>query len=225
MVTSTDTISNAVAAQQAGSGSAAASQRLSGDLEDFLKLLTTQLKNQDPTQPLDANDFTQQIVALSGVEQQINTNKNLENMVALFSQQQSASLVNYIGKFVEAEGNKGYFDGENVFFAYDLPQEASEVEVSISDEAGNVVFAGYGTQEAGRNLVYWDGINSFTSAQMKAGIYQITVHAKDIGGQEMEPQTYTSGVVTAIDTQDGESKLMLGTIPMDVEDVLAIRQS
>lgn len=210
--------------QTSPKGANKALQDLSGDFENFLLLLTTQLKNQDPTQPLDTNQFTQQIVQLSGVEQAIATNKHLEDMMAMFGQNQFASLVSYIGKSVESDGNKGLLVDEVAYFAYDLASPAHDVSVSISDAQGNVVFTGQGTKNLGRNTVYWDGTNSFTSQKMPEGTYSFTVTAKDAGGQVVESKTYTTGLVTSVETKDGTSQLMLGDIAVPLDKVLAIRQ-
>ena len=57
-------------------------KQLSGNFSTFLNLLTTQLKNQDPTSPMDTNQFTQQLVMYSQVEQQIQSNSNLKTLIA-----------------------------------------------------------------------------------------------------------------------------------------------
>ena len=69
--------------QTLNSAQSQATQQLAGNFDTFLKLLTTQLQNQDPMSPMDSNQFTQQLVAFSGVEQQINTNDNLQSLIAL----------------------------------------------------------------------------------------------------------------------------------------------
>ncbi|HZZ11369.1 MAG TPA: flagellar hook capping FlgD N-terminal domain-containing protein, partial [Paraburkholderia sp.] len=84
----------------AGAGQSTASQQLAGNFDTFLTLLTTQLQNQDPLSPMDSTQFTQQLVAFSGVEQQINTNNNLQSLIALNQSQQAASAVSYIGHSV-----------------------------------------------------------------------------------------------------------------------------
>ena len=80
-----------------------AASALAGNFEMFLQLLTTQLKNQDPTSPMDPSEFTQQLVQFSQVEQQININKNLEAMMAMLKTSQASSNLNYIGKVVDFE--------------------------------------------------------------------------------------------------------------------------
>src|SRR5215470_14788285 len=91
--------SAASTASQASTGQAADAQKtLSSNFDTFLTLLTTQLQNQDPLQPMDSNQFTQQLVEFSQVEQQINSNKNLESLISLTKYQTNQSAVSYLGK-------------------------------------------------------------------------------------------------------------------------------
>src|SRR5579871_1104868 len=73
---------------------------LSSNFSTFLTLLTTQLKNQDPTSPMDSNQFTQQLVEFSQVEQQINTNDNLQTLISQGSSTASAMATTYLGRNV-----------------------------------------------------------------------------------------------------------------------------
>lgn len=225
MVTATSAATNTVSGQTQTKDANSALQTLSGDFENFLLLLTTQLKNQDPTQPLDTNQFTQQIVQLSGVEQAIATNKHLENMMSILGQNQSSNLVNYIGKHVESAGNKGVLVNGRADFVYNLASAANTVQVTISDKNGNVVFSGQGTKEAGRNVVYWDGVNSLTGERMPQGTYSVNVVAKDAGGKSVSATTYTTGVVNAVETKDGKSQLMIGDVAIALDKVLSIRDA
>src|ERR1051325_236388 len=94
MYTSPVSSSNSAAQGQAAS----AQKQLSSNFDTFLTLLTTQLQNQDPLQPMDSNQFTQQLVEFSQVEQQINSNQNLESLISLTKNQTSQSAVSYLGK-------------------------------------------------------------------------------------------------------------------------------
>src|SRR6202000_1078697 len=85
------------AASTNGSSNDAMSQ-LSGNFDTFLQLLTTQLKNQDPTSPMDSNEFTQQLVEFSQVEQQINTNTNLQTLITQGTSQAGTFASTYLGK-------------------------------------------------------------------------------------------------------------------------------
>lgn len=215
-----DTILN----PDAGRTSSKASKALSNNLGDFLKLLTTQLKNQDPTQPMDTSQFTQQIATLSGVEQQINTNRNLEDIVSLFSSSQINGVVGYIGKRIEAQGNKATLENGGAIFIYDLETEAKTVDLSITDASGAVVFSGEGDIKAGRNEVFWDGKNSFSGATMPDGVYTIGLKAKDYTGKEIKATTTTTGRITAVDLQDGKPTLLMGDHRIPLDKVLTIRE-
>lgn len=224
MAGSTDTITSATQTQAQKDKSAEATRKsLATDFDSFLKLLTTQLKNQDPTAPLDTNQFTQQIVSFTGVEQQVNTNSNLEKLLKSINGSQLSSTVGYIGKSIETDGNQGILSNGAAYFRYDLPQAANSVSVSITDSTGKQVFTGQGKTDAGKNLVVWDGKNSTTGAASPDGTYTFTVTAKDGLGKAITAKTFTTGTVTAVDTQSGSSKLLLGDLSVDLSKVLVIR--
>ena len=110
-MTTVDPTTSAAAATASAAPSAAQTQ-LAGNFDTFLTLLTTQLQNQDPLNPMDSNQFTQQLVAFSGVEQQINTNANLQSLIALSLSQQASSAVNYIGHSVVMTSGKGALENQ-----------------------------------------------------------------------------------------------------------------
>src|SRR5215468_478605 len=87
--------------------STSAEQTLAGNFNTFLTLLTSQLQNQDPLSPMDSTQFTQQLVMFSQVEQQINTNDNLQSLIALNLSQNANSAVNYIGRSVVMTNGEG----------------------------------------------------------------------------------------------------------------------
>jgi flagellar basal-body rod modification protein FlgD len=209
-----------------GSKADAAAVSLGNDLNTFLKLLTTQLNNQDPTEPLDTNQMTQQLVSLSGVEQSIATNKNLEKMLALLQTSQLDTAVSYIGKSVEAEGNKGMLQGGQAEFAYDLPAGATAATITITNSEGRAVFSGEGSKKTGKNVVIWDGVNSFTSKDEPDGQYTISIAAKDAKGDLIkDTKTYTSGRVTSVDMKDGNVELNIGTLKIAIDKVISIREA
>ena len=80
--------------------------QLSANFDTFLTLLTTQLKNQDPTSPMESDKFTDQLSQFAQVEQGIQSNKNLENLLAMQSQQRQLSALSYVGAEIEAVGDK-----------------------------------------------------------------------------------------------------------------------
>ncbi len=205
--------------------SAAASQdQLSSDFNFFLTMLTTQLKNQDPTSPLDTNEFTQQIAQYSAVQQQVIANDNLEKLIAAGQQSAITTAVSYIGKEIETTGNKGEVSGGQGAFSYILPRAAATAEIAITNSSGQVVFRGAGTTKEGRNLVVWDGVNSSTGAQEADGTYTITVTAKDTDGKAITVETRSVAVVGGVESDsDGNVLLTAGSSKVALDDILAVR--
>jgi flagellar basal-body rod modification protein FlgD len=209
--------------------SSSAASVLASDFDTFLQLLTTQLKNQDPTDPMDANAFTEQLVQFSQVEQQININKNLESMIALLQSQQSSSNLSYIGKVVDFDSNEiELAEGGAGFWSYDLPDDAATVQYKILDEDGNVVRSGSmsaeeaGSGSSGRIEVAWDGTDENGNA-CDAGTYSLEVTAKDASGNTLDGTTvYARGYVEAVETIDGESYLIVSGMQVLPEDVIAV---
>lgn len=219
-VTATNAASKVVEQDSAAEN---ARRKLSGDFDTFLLLLTTQLKNQDPVEPLDTHQFTSQLVQFASVEQAIDTNSNLEEMIDMQSGSEVSNAVNYIGKFVQATGNSGRLQGGVAAFSYHLPQAAATAEVSITTPAGQVVYTGTAPSEFGKNDVIWDGSNSFNGTDMPNGIYNVAVVAKDSDGNKIEAETYTTGFVTGVSLEDGKPTLQIGEIDLSMDKVLAVR--
>jgi flagellar basal-body rod modification protein FlgD len=215
-------VSNTTTPTAPPSQSDTARKSLSGTVDNFLKLLITQLKNQDPTAPLDTNQMTQQIATLSQVEQQINTNSNLERMTAVLSASNNSSIANYIGKRVEASGSAGALYNGHAEFAYYLQTDAAQAAVTIKDQAGNVVYEGTGTTARGRNQFNWDG-RSNNGQAMPDGVYNISIEAIDDSGTPVAAQTFTTFVVHSVDTANGNIYLSSdGDIAIPVEQISSI---
>lgn len=206
------------------SGSTASQNQLTSDFNFFLKLLTTQLQNQDPSKPLDTNQFTQQIAQYSGVQQQVNTNTNLEKLLAANKQSGVTTAVGYIGREIESKGNSGDVIGGQGAFSYILPRQASTVELTVTNQSGQVVFRGNGATQSGRNLVVWDGLNSSTGNQEPDGTYHIAINARDPEGKSISAETRSVGVVSGVETDGaGNTLLISGNTTVNFNDVLAVR--
>lgn len=189
---------------------------LAKNFDTFLTLLTTQLKNQDPTSPMDSKEFTNQLVMFSQVEQSINQNKNLEKLLAMFASQQSSNNLSYIGKIVDVDDNQVELQQDgSAFWSYELPAGATSVKYNILDSAGKVVRtvtsnAPAGGFPKGRIELAWDGKDGQSVAQ-PAGKYKLEVVAKDGGGKTIEgSKVYARGYVSSLDTVDGQQYLVIG---------------
>ncbi len=204
------------------SDSGKASKTLAGDFDNFLKLLTIQLKNQDPTQPLDANAFTNQLVSFSGVEQAVKTNTNLESIINMSKESQINNAVSYLGNVVEVEGSQSELKNGQATFSYDLPSSARNVFVSISDENGKVVYAGNGETSVGKHQIIWTGTNQ-SQQQMPDGSYNVSITALDDSGQPIVPKTTIIGQVDAVSIKDGSALLSIGKLNFTTDKVLSVK--
>jgi flagellar basal-body rod modification protein FlgD len=189
--------------------------------QQFLKMLITELKNQDPTQPVDPTAFVGQIATLNQVQQQVATNDALQQLVSLFTANQSNSMVNYIGKEVTASGNDFSVTNGSGAVNYTLAAGASSAKVTITNSAGMTVFTGTGTTIAGDNSVIWNGKNN-AGDQMPDGAYKFTVTATDATGKAVTATTQTIGVVTAVNTENGTSTLAIGNISVPIANVQSV---
>lgn len=223
VATNVDNAANAAVNATANANTPTAAQKgLNGDYDQFLKLLTTELTNQDPTQPLDTNQITQQLASLSQVQQGINTNTKLDSLISLYNASQANTAVSYIGKQVDATGNQINLNGGTSALVYTLPTGAASATVTIKDSIGNTIFTGPAAATEGRNQVMWNGTNSSTGATAPDGTYNFTVDAIDAKGKALTATTYTTGIVTAVNTVAGVNSLALGQISVPLSSVQSI---
>ena len=214
----------AVSGVAATSTAASATSRASiaNNFDTFLLLLTTQLKNQNPLDPLDTNQFTQQLVQFAGVEQQIRSNESLEALGNLNKTSQLSTAMNYVGATVTAEGATSALKSGVATWYVTAPRPASAT-INVSDASGNVVFTHDTTLEAGTNGFSWDG--KMTNGQTAPeGQYTIRINAKDASGQGVKISTQFSGVVDAVDLSGSEPLLMVGTALLSLDKVKAVQK-
>jgi flagellar basal-body rod modification protein FlgD len=212
---------------QTPTASDSASTTLASNFNTFLTLLTTQLKNQDPTSPMDSKEFTQQLVQFSQVEQSINTNKNLEKLISMFQSQTASNNINFVGKLVDVDSDKVKLtsQGDYGYWSYDLPAGATNVKFTITDSSGKVVRTVTSTASAGQNgriQLAWDGQDS-TGNAVPAGTYKLAVTALDATGKSVDGvHVYARGYVTSLDTVDGTQYLMVGGQQITPDKVVSV---
>lgn len=195
--------------------------KLSGDFDTFLKLLTTQLQNQDPTSPMDTSQMTDQLTQFSQVEQQISSNDKLDSILAALSSTTANQNLSYLGRVVEFDSNKlalmtigkneAGVETREAVVAYNLPNVGADVNVQIIDpKTGLVVRTIEGDGEIGRHTVAWDGKND-AGDQLANGQYDFKVVAKDAKGENI-PNIKTSfiGLVYSLENTTKGSALDVG---------------
>lgn len=203
-------------ATSAPTRSGTALSSLLNDFDSFLRLLTTQLQNQDPLEPMDSSEFTNQLVQFSQVEQQINTNQNLESLLSLQSLNMTSLALGFMGMNVEATGNELDYTGDPLQFAYSLPENSTGTMISITDENGSVIRKLEGETDAGVHEVVWDGLDDLGQPATN-GTYTLNVSAENEEGKTLNINTTVPGYVTGIEsTADGNIMLLIGDkkVPM-----------
>ena len=140
-------------------------------------------------------------------------------------QTQLSTAVSYLNREVETEGNTGTLGAGQATFSYFLPESGQSAQVTITNSAGRAVFNGQGSLDKGRNLVVWDGTNSFNGDVEPDGKYTITVKAKNAAGNDMTADTRAVGIVTGVESgKDGAIKLTVGDLEVPFDQILAVRE-
>ena len=190
--------------------SSSATQTLSADMDTFLTMLTTQLQYQDPLDPMDAAEYTNQLVQYSNVEQAIQTNTKLDNLLNLSIYNLGVQASTYVGKTVQAIGDMMPLDGGVGKATYTLSKNVSECTIVVKDANGNVVYNTIGENSAGAHDFVWDGKNS-AGEQRPDGAYQIVVNTTVPSGETSAAVTTTVfGRVTGVASDDSGIYLGLG---------------
>ena len=195
---------------------------LAENYETFLKLLTEQLKNQDPMQPQDASEFTNQLVQFSQVEQQIASNDKLDNLITSMNANRPVQALSYIGNVVEMSGNALPLQDGVADFSVAIPKKPAEAVVEVQDSTGRAIRTLDLPPRAGFQELRWDG-KSAAGVQMKDGFYQVVVKAKDEDGKDMQTIVQTSGRVTGVDMSEGETYLDVGGVAVKLDQVTSVR--
>ncbi|HWY65025.1 MAG TPA: flagellar hook capping FlgD N-terminal domain-containing protein [Rhizomicrobium sp.] len=194
---------------------------LSSNFSTFLTLLTTQLKNQDPTSPMDSNQFTQQLVMYSQVEQQINTNDNLKTLISQGTSNAAGMTTSYLGKKVSVTNGQASLTNSSATWTYNLKTTAATAQLSVSDSTGKTVFTGTGDTVAGNNTFTWDG-KDINGNQLPDGPYKLTVTAADSAGNTVTNTVISTGTVTQIDMTGTAPQLIVGNMEVGLGDIATV---
>jgi flagellar basal-body rod modification protein FlgD len=215
---------NGVAFKDTTNGGSNASQSLADTFDTFLALLTTQLQNQDPLDPMKSQEFTQQLVQFSGVEQAINSNKKLDQLVQLQTSNQLTGAVSYIGKSVEVVGDQLMLQDGTSEITYGLDGKATQTTIKIIDQTGKTVRTVNGATDQGRHEYVWDGRND-SGAPVPDGVYNFTVIAVGPENKTVNTVTAAVGKVTGIEIVDNTVTLNIGELGIGLDKIFAVRDT
>jgi flagellar basal-body rod modification protein FlgD len=194
-------ISAAAAPTQATS----AFSSLTRNVDTFLTLLTTQLKNQDPLEPLDTEKFTSQLVEFASVEQSIRTNSHLEALIALQGAEDRQSAIAFVGKDVTISSDRAALSGGEATWSYTLAAPGA-VTISVLNARGETVARSASLAAAGAHAFSWNGVTSLGAAAPD-GVYRLVIDAKDANGAAVKPEIETTTRVLAASFREGAPQL------------------
>jgi flagellar basal-body rod modification protein FlgD len=196
--TTTPPASSSSSNSAASSATALANQQIAGNFQSFLTLLTTQLQNQNPLDPLDTNQFTQQLVEFAGVQQQLNTNDSLATLVSLQQTAQSTQALGFVGKTAVVDGSTATVINSAATWDLNVPKD-SNLNISITSSTGQTVYSGTYQVTAGDNQAFaWNGVGT-DGTQWPDGQYKLTATAVDSSGNSVAITTQIQGVVSSVD--------------------------
>ena len=196
-------------------------QSLSGNYQTFLNMLMTQLQNQDPSSPMDTDQFTTELVQFSGVEQQIQTNTSLSQLISLGQSSQMLQTSSILGHNVTATSSQLALQGGNAALNF-TAASAGPVTIQVSNANGQVVAQSNVTATAGSNAWSWNG-QSASGAQLPDGAYGVTVSQAGSGGAGGTALPFTiSGKVTGAQSSNGTMQIDLGTLQLPMSSVTAV---
>jgi flagellar basal-body rod modification protein FlgD len=185
-------------ASSSNQASSSSSGTLAGNFQTFLTLLTTQLQNQNPLDPLDTNQFTQQLVQFAGVEQQLKTNDQLTSLVSLQQTTQATQALDFVGKNAVVDGSTAPMTNKVATWQLSIPT-ASTLTVNIASSTGQNVFSGSYGVNAGDNQVFsWNGLGN-DGTQWPDGKYTLTATGADASGNPVTVSTQIQGQVNSVD--------------------------
>jgi flagellar basal-body rod modification protein FlgD len=211
---STSTVNQATFSSAAATAAAAKStvnKTANGlNVSDFLTLMTTQLKNQDPFKPLDGTEMVAQLAqfgTVSGVQQM---NTTLGTLSDSLRASQALSGATMVGHEIIAQSGTASFDGSTAIVGgVDVPAGASSATLTISDATGQVVRHVMVPTAAGQQVFKWDGKND-AGAQVGAGSYTLTATA-NVGGATQGLTTAVAARVTSVSLDSSGTGLTLNT--------------
>jgi flagellar basal-body rod modification protein FlgD len=195
--------------------------------QEFLQLLVTQLKNQDPLSPMESQEFASQLAEFTSVETLTSIDERLEENtntdLLLMQSIQNTMAASFIGKEVTALSDDIYLEADkDATLRYKLGANADKVTVTISDANGKVVRTIVtGSVTSGENSLAWDGKND-SGEKLASGNFTYTVTAVDAEGDSVASLTFCKALITSVGYQSGTAVLVAGGVEIPFANVMQI---
>ncbi|MDP2308294.1 MAG: flagellar hook capping FlgD N-terminal domain-containing protein [Pseudomonadota bacterium] len=191
--------------------------------DTFLRLLTTQLQNQDPSNPVSNEEFVAQLAQFSQLEELQGISTGLESLYLVNSSMNNASMTNLLGRNVVARSDTFHYGGSGEQeIHYDASAAATTATLTVTDADGHVVWSGEtGALTEGEGSYTWDGKDS-SGALVEAGDYTFTVTATDVNGEAVEVIQLVEGIIDQMSFEDGSARPTIDGVPIDLGDIVRL---
>jgi flagellar basal-body rod modification protein FlgD len=193
---------------------------LSSNFSDFLQMLMTQLQNQDPTSPMDTNEFTTELVQFSGVEQQINTNGSLTQLIQLTQAGETMQGTSMTGKQVTVQSTQIPLQKGSGTLNFNDPT-AGPVAIAITDASGQQLYGTTLTATAGQNSWSWNGKND-QGTQLPDGVYNAAIVSENANGTTSAMPFTVTGTATGVESLSSGMQLELGALTVPFSSVQSV---
>jgi flagellar basal-body rod modification protein FlgD len=220
-----DAITSSTSSINSSSSTESTSDSSTLDKDAFLKLLITELQNQNPLEPMDNQDFVNQMVQFQNMEQMSNMSESLQSFLGTLSSTTKLQASSVVGKYAVIEGNEMELSsGYTQQILYSMDSEGT-VMITIEDENGTVVrteLLGY--KEAGLQTYQWDGMNDY-GATMEDGTYTYQLSTIDENGNQSEFGGVTGGIVQAVQYIDDDIYVIINGESYSFENIIEISEA
>lgn len=188
--------------------------------DDFLRLLVTQLKNQDPLKPVENAQFIAELAQFSQLEQSAKQVKLLEQNIAAQAASLQFSMLPLVGRDVRFNGAVVQLNKESVPMQFSLNQDAASVGLTVLDEADRAIrTVALGPQRAGEHTVNWDGRDQ-NGNSAAPGTYKFAVSALDARGERISAATTSTMKVMGVRLLDGQPRVLVGNTVLDPDSIV-----
>lgn len=212
-----------------GAGAAAANDTdktknsISEEKQIFLDILLTQLQNQNPLDPVDTTEFTNQLVAYSSLEQEMEANQNLGSVIDALNSANTLSAVSYLGADVDIDTQASVMQDDQARWSYALKDDAQNVTIQILN-SNNEVLSSYGAEECAAGT-YDVVVNNadLTAAVEEGAILYLVVAAVDSEGEEIKTGIVGTVTIDSVESSGDETTLTAGSLGFSLDEILSLR--
>ncbi len=212
------------ASSSASSTAASTLSSLADNFNSFLTMLTTQLQNQDPSSPMDSDQFTSELATFAGVQQQVNTNTNLGQLISLTQNGQVTADNSLVGQTATFSASQIPLQSGAGSIAFNTTG-AEPIAIAVTDASGNIVRTVQETSSSGANSWTWNGKDN-SGNTLPDGPYGIAVQTEDSSGNVTAVPFTTSGTITGVTkASNGDVLLQMGTDSVDMNNVTSVNKA